>query len=68
MADAGLFRSGERVWFRGALSNKYSLRGVIEEVKTASDGSGWAEFYLVRLENGNLFHAKPYQVRERGDS
>lgn len=63
-SDFGLFRVGERVWFRGRHADRFTVRGVIEKV---TPKTGHEVIYGVRLENGNYVIAEPNQVRERGN-
>lgn len=61
---SGFFPAGTKVWFRGSLSEQYSVRGVISLVYDRPKGS---IKYGVRLENGNYKLCSPDQVRARGE-
>ena len=64
----GMFKVGDRVWFCGADSDRFSVRGEIDTVvpRTHAGVPVGVHAYGVRLENGNYKLAHPNQVRERG--
>ena len=52
--------NGEKVWFRGRFSDRFNLRGVIEEIEATAEAP-----YGIRLENGNFVWARPEQIKGR---